>query len=129
MKQLESIFEIHLDNKLIGHGFGCNFPFPDYLNLLLVIINPSSFSSSILNGSIIELKYCLLTKSKKFGKNRKIFTKKIININISIIMIEIRPLDNLNLDENLVYTIFESETHSLNKEIYCFYGNNMIIIR
>ncbi len=87
-----------------------------------MIIITSSSSSSILTGSIIELKNGSLSKSIKFEKNRKIFTKKIININIniSIIMIEIMPSDNLNLNEDLVFRDCES------KEIYCLYINNMI---
>mgnify|MGYP003571341013 CR=1 FL=1 len=122
MKQLGLTFSVHLNNKLIGQGIGCNIPFPDYLNLLPMIIITNFSSSSILTGSIIELKKGSLTKSIKIDKNRKIFKKKIIdkNINIRIIMIEIIPSDNLNLNEDLVFRDFES------KEIYCLYINNII---
>ena len=56
---------------------------------MIIFVNSSS---SILTGSIIELIKGSLRKSIKIEKNRKIFTKTIININIniSIIMIEIK---------------------------------------
>jgi hypothetical protein len=109
-----------LNNKFIGQGFGCYIPFSDYLNLLPMIIFVKSSSSSILTGSIIELKNGSLRKSIKIEKNRKIFTKTIININISIIMIEIKQSDNINLDKDIIFRDIESEVHPLNKEIIFF---------
>ena len=122
------MFEIFLDNKLIGEGFGCNIPFPDYLNLLPILIISSSFSSSILNGSEIELKKGSLAKRIKINANRKIFTKTIINKskNMNIIMIEIMPEDNLKLSSNLVFRDFENKSHSLKTEIYCLYRNDLV---
>ena len=93
-----------------GTGFFCKFPFPDKYNLLPVLITNNHVleQKDISNGEEIKI----LMKKKdaiylKIDKSRKVYTDEKYDITI----IEIKPLDNLNIDSFLEIddTIFKEK--------------------
>jgi len=114
MVQMEKcICKINVDN-LQGTGFFCKIPFPNDFQLLPVLIT----NSHVINKSILYQKDAKIRLEIKEEENAKELCLndriKYTNEEYDVTIIEIKDEDNilnyLELDENIMYSIFEDDT-------------------
>ena len=117
-----NVCKIYKNNEIKGIGFLCEIPYPNYTNLIPVLIT----GNNILNKNDIEndditIKINNKTKTIKKDKSRKKYTSFELNITV----IEIIPnIDTLKLDNYLEIDEEKEIIENKNKSIYVIYYKN-----
>ena len=126
LQMKNNVCKIYKNNEIKGIGFLCEIPYPDYTNLIPVLITGNNIlnENDIDDDIIIEINN--KTKTIKKDKSRKKYTSFELNITV----IEIIPnIDTLKLDNYLEIDEEKEIIENKNKSIYViYYKNNEILL-